>query len=348
MPPSSSEIRARVPRAVVVAALLLTVVVLLVLVVGGVLDGTDGLVLAALLDLLGLGVLALVASALVWRRVGLDLAETRRIERRLRQVEGRVVKQGRRLAKVGRVQGQLVTGQGRVERRQVDLHALVRHNHAHAARHREKVALGTERQVAAVLDLDRLIPLAVHPALGGWAASPDLLVLLVQTMLADRPRVVLECGSGTSTLYLALAAKAHGIDCQIVALDHDPAYTAQTRALLHEHGVDDVAEVRHAPLVPSGIEGHTPLWYDADALEGVADVGMLVVDGPPGAGGPQARYPAVPMTRDLMAEHHVIVLDDVFRDDEREVAQRWSEEFADLDLRIDTDLQKHAAVLRRG
>ena len=67
----------------------------------------------------------------------------------------------------------------------------------------------------------------VLPSTRGWAASPDLLLVLVDLMITERPSLVVECGSGASTLWLALAMRRFKIDGRIVALDHDPVSAAR-------------------------------------------------------------------------------------------------------------------------
>ena len=48
--------------------------------------------------------------------------------------------------------------------------------------------------------------------------------------------------------------------------------------MLREHGLTAV-EVRHAPLAELTVEGRTVDWYDVDALDGLRDIDLLVVDG---------------------------------------------------------------------
>ena len=82
-------------------------------------------------------------------------------------------------------------------------------------------------------------------------------------------------------------------------------------------------EVRYAPLTPTTLPDHEGSWYDPAALADLHDVGLTFVDGPPGSGGPQARYPTVPLLADRMAPTCAIVLDDANRRDERDVTERW-------------------------
>lgn len=204
------------------------------------------------------------------------------------------------------------------------------------------------RQVQALLNIFELVGTRdVLPFMGAWAASPDVVALLVEELLRARPGLVVECGSGASTVVLALTAERLGLDTRVVALEHDEAWAAQTRDALRRHGVEHRAEVRLAPLADVGLDGHSTPWYSPGATADLRDIGLLFVDGPPGVTGPAARYPAVPMLRDRLAPRAVVVLDDARRRDEQQTLLAWRDELPDFELsRI--ALQKGAGVFRRG
>ncbi|MER7071754.1 class I SAM-dependent methyltransferase [Terrabacter sp. NPDC000476] len=203
-------------------------------------------------------------------------------------------------------------------------------------------------QTQAVANLFALVPVrGVIPFMGGWAASPDLVVVLVQEVLTRRPALVVECGSGVSTLWMALVIDHFGLETRIVSLDHDPEYAEQTRQTLRDHGVAHVAEVRDAPLGPAGLEGHDTDWYAVEAIEDLHDIGLLFVDGPPDTTGPLVRLPAVPLLRDRLAPRASVVLDDAVRAGEQEVTTRWQAVLPDFTL-TRLSLQKQASRLRRG
>jgi hypothetical protein len=169
----------------------------------------------------------------------------------------------------------------------------------------------------------------------------------VDVLLSEQPTLVVECGSGLSTLFLSLAAKQHGLDTRIVALEHDEKFATSTRALLERHGVADRAEVRLAPLAPTSLEGHDTPWYSESALVGLDNLGLLLVDGPPTATGPQARFPAVPLLKDGFAARCTIVMDDLIRDSDHETADAWSAMLPDFDYSVIREFEKHVGILRR-
>ena len=83
----------------------------------------------------------------------------------------------------------------------------------------------TFRQLETMQNLGTVLPgNDVLPATRGWEASPDLIAVLVDLVISERPSLVVECGSGVSTLWLALAMRRFEIDGWIIALDHDPVF----------------------------------------------------------------------------------------------------------------------------
>lgn len=187
------------------------------------------------------------------------------------------------------------------------------------------------RQVEAMINLHRLIQVrAEMPLSRGWALSPDALLTVVGRILDTAPDLVVECGSGTSSIWMGYAAEAAGNGTRIVCLEDDSHYANATRRRVRQHGLDRFVEVRDAPLVHMELHGEKWYWYDPDAWSDLTNVGLLLIDGPPEKTQALARYPAVPLLYDRLASDACIMLDDTRREDEQKALQRWLEEFKDL------------------
>jgi predicted O-methyltransferase YrrM len=213
---------------------------------------------------------------------------------------------------------------------------------------RDAVARGeldSFRQLEALIGLYRdLEPRRPFPPMGGWAASPDFLALVLRHAAAG-PRVIVECGSGASTVVLARACERAGRG-HIWSLEHLPDMAARTRGWLAEQELERYATVIDAPLIPQGPDGPTRFWY---AVEGLPDlpIDMVVVDGPPGTTpGSLARYPAGPRLFPRLSEHGVVFVDDADRPDERAMVLRWQQEFPLLEPTT-VPCEKGAVVLTR-
>jgi predicted O-methyltransferase YrrM len=170
--------------------------------------------------------------------------------------------------------------------------------------------------------LDRL-PLE----LGGWAAEPLLLHHVLQALIETRPGLVVECGSGSSTVLIARCLQSLG-GGRLVSIDHDPAFAARTEDLLQLHGVTATTAVVRAPLEDRRTgDGRTFRWYGAGYEPLLTrPVDVLIVDGPPGGSNPRARYPALPLLAPFLSPKCVVLLDDGDRPAEREIARQWGRE----------------------
>ncbi|NRQ49529.1 class I SAM-dependent methyltransferase [Aeromicrobium stalagmiti] len=322
---------ARVSQPFAIVASLLAALAIVVAVVAWNLDEVTSSV--RVLVLLGLVILAAVLALGV-------LAERRSDERHAeRHAELRAL-----AAAVGSDAASIADVQQRVRRLQEGL------NNSSASgplRYINKHADQVFEQVQATINLFAMVDIAAPvPPLRHWAVSPDALNLLVQELLAVRPRVVVECGSGSSTLFLALVARKHGLDTRIVALDHEQEYADKTNRLLAAHGVDDIASARLAPLEDVTTDRGAQPWYAATALDDLSDVGLLFVDGPPGGGNRLARYPALPLLWDRLAPGASIVLDDTDRADEQEIIALWAAAHPELSGES-IATEKGAYILRR-
>jgi predicted O-methyltransferase YrrM len=162
------------------------------------------------------------------------------------------------------------------------------------------------------------------PPMRGWAVSPDLALHLVESILSGDATNILETGSGTSTVLMALALERVGTG-HVTAIEHHPGYATSTRELLAAYGVEHRATVLDAPIVDIDVEGELLPWYDVASLGLPSEIDLLFVDGPPEATGPQARYPAVPVIGPHLAERATIIMDDGRREAEQQAVARWSQ-----------------------
>lgn len=170
-----------------------------------------------------------------------------------------------------------------------------------------------ERQV------DRLLT-SLRDAWGNapWTARADYLrATLALALRGGGP--ILECGSGLTTLVLAVAAR-HTARA-VVSLENDPRWARTVAEALARHGLAQVRIVL-APLRDYGAFH----WYDIAGLELPGKFSLVICDGPPGST-PGGRYGLLPVMRERLAFDCVILLDDAERPGEQEALARWGREF---------------------
>jgi predicted O-methyltransferase YrrM len=164
---------------------------------------------------------------------------------------------------------------------------------------------------------------------------------VVRHVLMEQPRVIVECGSGASTMWIGRALCRVG-EGRLISLENSAEWIAVVTAMLHYEGLSSV-EVRHAPMEPIQVAGQVQPWYAASVLADVEKIDLLLVDGPPGRTSKLARYPAVPALRDKLRPGAVVMLDDCHRRDEKETMRRWLAEVPGLSLVRQVD---HLAVMK--
>lgn len=201
------------------------------------------------------------------------------------------------------------------------------------------VARDETRQVEALL---QIVPglegrRALLPPSGRWAMDARSIAHLLDLVRTHRPTRVVELGSGTSSVWLGYTLRE--LSGTLVSVDHDEHFAGLTRESLVRHGLEDVAQVRLAPL--TGTDGET--WYDREAITDLTGVDLLIVDGPPGSSGPRVRAAALPFFAERLAPGALVVLDDSDRPDEAAIADEWAAQFG-LE-RIETGVSR-LAVLR--
>jgi predicted O-methyltransferase YrrM len=201
-------------------------------------------------------------------------------------------------------------------------------------------------QIEPLLDLGaRLRPRRPLPPLRGYAIAPDFALLLTTLIAEEQPRLVVETGSGVSTLVIAYALEKLGRG-RVVALELSADYAARTRAEIERHGLSAYATVVHAPLAPIEVDGERCAWHAIEALDGLDDIDLVVDDGPPRYLGERLRYASLPTFAERLRPDGLFVLDFV-DDEERETLALWARRHPDF-VQDHLDTKKGNVVLRRA
>jgi hypothetical protein len=200
-------------------------------------------------------------------------------------------------------------------------------------------------------------------ALHGWPVSPDFALKMIELLDAGNYDLVIEFGSGTSTVLMAkvLARKTTGRGGTIrqVAFEHLEEYYDKTLAELRRVGLDANVDLVLAPLHPyKANPAGTALYYSCEeTLKKIAKEFDLqemrifvLVDGPPQPTGKHARYPALPCVATAFPAAKIdVLLDDYSRADEIAIVEMWCKEARENGYVVNLarfDFEKGAAFLR--
>jgi hypothetical protein len=182
------------------------------------------------------------------------------------------------------------------------------------------------------------------PPLGGYSMEPDCASVLAQHILRHEPRLIVEAGSGSSTIVAAYCLRRIGAG-KVIALEQGRAWAEAQQLDLERRGLSAFAEVRVAPLERQSVDGREFDWFAAAARRFDAPIDLLVVDGPPAAGNREARFPALPLLAGQLAPEAWILCDDADRRGERRILERWNELYPRLEREI-LPTKRGTAVLR--
>jgi hypothetical protein len=244
-------------------------------------------------------------------------------------------------------------------------------------RSQKQATLTITRQLEAFIQLHSLIG-PIPGLLHSWPVSADFALHMLRLLLAQPPELVLEFGSGTSTALLlqglALAfpqatGSAQGARSapQVLTFEHLAHYHQLTAELIAPCCLRRHAQLLLAPLQPwSDANGEFSYYGQLERISAAAAALrrkrqrplrrlLVIVDRPPGATGPQARYPALPALLDAVPADPAhplqvtLLLDDLHRPEEQAIAAAWQALLAERGIaatRRDHGFEKGALVLR--
>lgn len=224
----------------------------------------------------------------------------------------------------------------------------------------QKEVANAAKQIEATLSIQNYFAtgdlLSVNTEQHGWPISPDFAVYVIELIEKNDYDIIVEFGSGVSTLIVAktlakLGNRREGrMPVEFIAFEHLEKYLQKTQGELQHAGLDNTVDLRFSPLQEwKSSDGMVQPYYDCEiAFENIAQKHttstcklLAIVDGPPGGTFKHARYPAVPILLKYFKDmkHLDILLDDYVRIEEREIVDRWKIDIKNVNLSQVTDIK---------
>jgi hypothetical protein len=171
------------------------------------------------------------------------------------------------------------------------------------------------------LEIPQLRMILAGDLLGGWALDAQTIKLLWSLLWRDTPQIILEYGSGVSTLLLAVYASSFslrtGKECLVISLEPDKRYEVTVEQRLKENDLVGFSKILHLSRNDCGT-------YEFGALQSVlagASIDLVLIDGP--SGPPGCRHDTLPNLLPYCKTGTRWLLDDAFRDGELEILRTW-------------------------
>lgn len=139
------------------------------------------------------------------------------------------------------------------------------------------------------------------------------------TKAVNSPGDVLECGSGLSTLLLAVTAGRQGH--HVHTFEHDAGCYGKLMNLIERYNLTNVT-VHHAPIRSYGSFD----WYDIPKSCDSESFQLVICDGPARHLTDSGRYGLFPVMQSRLDPHCRVMMDDSNRSLDRHVIGRWRKE----------------------
>ena len=208
------------------------------------------------------------------------------------------------------------------------------------------VSQNTMKQIEAYLGLQsyllgNTLPLKFH----GWPISPDIALFIIQKIEVANYDLIIEFGSGTSTVLIAKAIEKNDKKhkTEFVTFEHNQKFYDLTSQSLVSQSVEKYADLTYSPLEEYTYGEKEFLYYTCEKkLKALAEKKhskvLVLVDGPPGATGPLARFPALPYLLKYFSEETIhLILDDYIRDEEKEISRMWEKILKEKNISFQSD-----------
>ena len=167
----------------------------------------------------------------------------------------------------------------------------------------------------------------------GWHLRAEAMRVVAEIVAEARPRLVLELGSGSSTVLLARQCASRGGGARVVTVEESPLFAEQTRRRLRRHNLLDLVSIVVSPVVRTRIgcwRGYCYEMSEADIASAMAGerADLVLIDGPMSAWTLRGdcRYATLLLIRRWLAERAIVLVDDADRRYERDTIERWTAE----------------------
>ena len=181
--------------------------------------------------------------------------------------------------------------------------------------------------------LQQLMPLyGDYLPWSGASIRPSTLVYILNDIMINDRKVIVECGSGVSTLFIARYIQKMGREISFYTIDHESHWLDIIHEELNKQDLIEFVQTIHAPLVHDSMcWNNEHKWYDMKVIGesfNETNIDLLIVDGPPAnqRGQKFSRFPTVPYFNSWLKNNYKVILDDAGRPAENKISKEWEKQ----------------------
>lgn len=162
-----------------------------------------------------------------------------------------------------------------------------------------------------------------------YSLRPYAITHIINDVIINRRKFVVEFGSGSSTLLLVQLLSRQASDVELVSVDHDHDWIDLITSYM-----PSTPKIRllHAGLTPVKDDEGEVIWYDWQKLERAFNglegkIDLVIVDGPPEGTCENARAPVIEFINEYLSMNGAVLIDDTHRSTERHIANELIESY---------------------
>lgn len=190
------------------------------------------------------------------------------------------------------------------------------------------------RDIYAYQQLSPILSRSSYLPFSTASLSSSSIAILLNDILINNRKCILEFGSGITTYLLAKLCSINNLEgVEIISVEENNDWIEVVKELLRKDGI--LTENIHfvdAPLIENNKAIGSCTWYNEKKITAALaqkKVDCVLVDGP-SAWREEikfSRYPALPFVKNFLAENSIVFLDDIHREGEKVIVSKWKEQF---------------------
>lgn len=158
----------------------------------------------------------------------------------------------------------------------------------------------------------------------GSALRPSSIVTILNDIIINERRNIIEFGSGISTLVIAKIIEQEELDINFYSVEEDQVWMNLIKAKLEKHQISNNVKQIYSPIVPANDSS----WHDTSFIETIDEIDCIVVDGPKAFSKETSniRTHALDAIKNKLSNSYSIFLDDCHRANESKILNDWSDQ----------------------
>lgn len=173
-----------------------------------------------------------------------------------------------------------------------------------------------------------------------WSISPSTVLHVINDILINNRRQIIEFGCGSSSLYIAKFIKSLDLNVEFFCVESDKEWIEKFKVLAERYELMEYIKFLYVPISTVNHEfsyKDQNKWYDTEILSNALidknNFDLVLVDGPWHGTSTYARYSAIPFLEKKLIKNVSVFLDDTYREEELEILNLWKE-ILQLDMKI--------------